>query len=78
MLAEAMVDPNDRKAAAAAQAALAPKAPPAPEIMTVEQAAAYLQVPVATIHYLISEGKLKASKVGDSYRIKKTDIDGML
>lgn len=73
MLAETMVDPNSKKTAAPA----APQKVAVPDIMTLDQAAAYLQVSPETVQYLINEGKLRAIKVGDTYRIKKTDIDNM-
>ncbi len=73
-LAETMVDPNSRKTASAPAE---PQKPQVPDIMTVEQAAAYLQVSPETVQTLINEGKLRAIKVGDTYRIKKADIDNM-
>lgn len=73
-LAETMVDPNERKSAIAS--APSPK-PQVPDIMTLDQAASYLQVSPETVLSLINEGKLKAIKIGDTYRIKKTDIDNM-
>ncbi|MDT8903987.1 helix-turn-helix domain-containing protein [Anaeroselena agilis] len=73
-LAEVMIDPNSRKTAVAPAA---PQKAAVPDIMTVDQAAAYLQVSPETVHYLINEGKLRAIKVGDGYRIKKSDIDNM-
>lgn len=74
MLAETMVDPNTRKTVSAPAAA---SAKAAPDIMTLDQAAAYLQVSPETVQTLINEGKLRAIKVGDTYRIKKSDIDNM-
>lgn len=73
-LAEVFVDPNAPKAASARSQGLNAAAP---EIMTVDQAAAYLQVSPETVRGLIADGKLKALKVGDGYRIKKADIDGL-
>ena len=75
MLAETMVDPNNKKTAAAPAAA--PQKAAVPDIMTVDQAAVYLQVAPETVLNLINEGKLRAIKVGDTYRIKKTDVDNM-
>lgn len=46
------------------------------ELLTVAQAAQYLQVCDKTIRRLISTKKLTASKVGDrAWRIRKVDID---
>lgn len=48
------------------------------EILTIPQAAGYLQVCDKTIRGLISDKKLSASKTGGSWRIKKSDIDDYL
>jgi excisionase family DNA binding protein len=48
------------------------------EIMTPDQAAAYLQVNRETIYRYIRQGKLVASKLGRSYRIPKTNLDRLL
>ena len=48
------------------------------EILTIPQAAEYLQVCDKTIRRLISNKKLSASKIGGSWRIKKSDIDDYL
>lgn len=49
-----------------------------PEIMTPEQAAAYLQVGRGTIYRYIREGKLLASRLGRSYRIPSENVDLLL
>jgi excisionase family DNA binding protein len=48
------------------------------ELYTVLQAAEYLQVCEKTIRRLINSKTLAASKVGKSWRIKKSDIDNYL
>lgn len=48
------------------------------ELYTVLQAAEYLQVCEKTIRRLINSRILAASKVGKSWRIKKSDIDNFL
>lgn len=48
------------------------------EILTIPQTAEYLQVCDKTIRRLISSKKLSASKIGGSWRIKKSDIDDYL
>ncbi|MBR5683433.1 MAG: helix-turn-helix domain-containing protein [Ruminococcus sp.] len=45
------------------------------EMMTVSQAAEYLKVCNKTILRLINTKKITASKVGNRWRIKNTDID---
>lgn len=49
-----------------------------PEIMTIEQTAEYLQLGVKTIRRMIDEGELKASKIRNNWRIRKSDIDEYL
>lgn len=48
------------------------------EILTIPQAVEYLQVCDKTIRRLILNKKLSASKIGGSWRIKKSDIDDYL
>lgn len=49
-----------------------------PEIMTPEQAAAYLQVDRETIYRYIRQGKLAASRLGRAYRIPKRSLELLL
>ncbi|MDR5695686.1 MAG: helix-turn-helix domain-containing protein [Armatimonadota bacterium] len=51
---------------------------PYPEIMTVEQVAAYLQLSKMTVYKFIREGKLPAAKIGKSYRIRRSDVEAFL
>ncbi len=51
---------------------------PAREILTPEQAAAYLQVNRDTIYRYIREGKLDASRLGRSYRIPRASLKQLL
>ena len=46
-----------------------------PDIMTPAQAASYLQVTEADVMAMISDGSLKAKKLGATYRISKAAID---
>jgi excisionase family DNA binding protein len=45
------------------------------ELYTVEQAAEALQLHAKTVLRMIHEGRLKAAKIGKSYRIQRSDID---
>ena len=57
----------------------APAAPAGvPEVMTLEEAAAYLKVAPADIEAIITSGELKARKIGTQYRISKEAIDAYL
>ena len=49
-----------------------------PEIMTPEQAAAYLQVNRETIYRYIRQGRLRASRIGRTYRIPRHGIEHLL
>jgi excisionase family DNA binding protein len=53
-------------------------AQPLREILTPEQAAAYLQVNRDTIYRYIREGKLMASRLGRKYRIPRTSLEQLL
>lgn len=53
----------------------APAPTDVPNIMTPAQAAAYLQVTEADIMAMITDGSLKAKKLGATYRISKAVID---
>lgn len=48
------------------------------EILTAEQVAQILQVHQFTVLKFIKQGKLKASKLGRVYRIRKSDVDAFL
>lgn len=48
------------------------------EILTAEQVAQILQVHQFTVLKFIKQGKLKASKLGRVYRIRKSDVDSFL
>ena len=49
------------------------------ELLTVKQAAKYLKISDRSVHKLITEKKLLASKVGQrSWRIKNADITAFL
>ena len=49
-----------------------------PEVMTLAEAAAYLQVSEADVQSMIDAGDVKAKKVGSQYRISKSAIDSYL
>ena len=48
------------------------------EILTAEQVAQILQVHPFTVLKFIKQGKLKASKLGRVYRIRRSDVDKFL
>ena len=62
----------------AAQDRSAAQPPAAPAVMTLEQAAAYVQVEPADIQALIDDGSLAARRIGSQYRIARQAIDSFL
>lgn len=48
------------------------------DVMTVEEVADYLQLNKLTVYKYIRDGRLPASKLGKSYRIRKSDVDWFL
>ncbi len=77
MIAQAMGQGQTSSGAAAEQAASGGGAT-VPEVMTLDQAAAYLQVSPADVQALIDSGELKARKIGSQVRISKKAIDEFL
>jgi excisionase family DNA binding protein len=53
-------------------------APSVPDVMTLEEAAAYLKVSPSDVQSLIDSGEIKAKKIGTQYRISKGVIDAFL
>lgn len=45
------------------------------QLLTAEQASAYLQISRRTLFRLIQDGKIRALRVGNAYRFKKEEID---
>lgn len=56
--------------------------PPGPslelEVLTVEQAAEYLQIHRATLYRYIREGLLPAVRLGKVYRLLRSDVEAFL
>lgn len=50
----------------------------APEVMTIDDLVAYLQVPKSSLYKLAQEGKLPGQKVGRHWRFHKPAIDRWL
>jgi len=48
------------------------------EVLTVEQAAAYLQLHKGTLYRYIRAGRLPAAKLGKVYRIYRRDLEALL
>lgn len=51
---------------------------PAPEVMTVEEAAAYLRLATATLYQKVSERAIPFTKIRNTLRFRKTDLDEWL
>jgi excisionase family DNA binding protein len=72
MLANTMAGMNQPQQAASSTT------PSVPDVMTLEEAAAYLKVSTADVQAIIDSGELKARQVGSQYRISKEAIDSFL
>lgn len=46
-----------------------------PEIMTIEEVAEYLRIPLSSLYKLAQQGKIPASKVGRHWRFRREFID---
>lgn len=49
-----------------------------PEVMTSEEVAEVLRIPVKTVRALLHNKKLKGTKTGRSYRITRVDLERYL
>lgn len=49
-----------------------------PDVMTIDELAAYLQVAKSTLYKLAQEGKVPGQKVGKHWRFRKDSIDRWL
>lgn len=65
-------------AGAAVPAADASVAAPMPEVLSPEQAAQYLGVPLADVIACIESGELKARRIGSAYRIARSALEAFL
>ena len=77
----AMSSTNQQASAPAAQPqtpAAAASASSVPDVMTLEEAAAYLKVSTSDVEVMIAAGDLKAKKIGNQVRISKSVIDAYL
>ncbi len=52
--------------------------PPPPEVMTIDDLAAYLQVSKSSLYKLAQDGKVPGQKVGKHWRFHKEVIDRWL
>ena len=48
------------------------------DLMTCEEAAAYLRLHTRTVGRLLAQGKLPGVKVGRQWRLRRTDLDAYL
>ncbi len=48
------------------------------EILTVDEAAAYLQIHKVTVYKYIRAGRLPAARLGKVYRLRRRDVDAFL
>ena len=76
MISQAMTSGQQAAQPQAQPAAAA--APATADVLTLEEAAAYLKVATADVQEIIDSGELKARKIGSQYRISKSAIDAYL
>lgn len=50
-------------------------APAPPEVMTIDDLAAYLQVSKSSLYRLVQDGKVPGHKVGKHWRFRRATID---
>jgi excisionase family DNA binding protein len=48
------------------------------EIMTIEEVASYLRIPVSTVYRLAQQGRIPASKVGRQWRFSRRALERWL
>lgn len=51
---------------------------PLPQVMTIEEAADYLRVPLSSLYKLAQGGKVPCQKVGRHWRFRKESLDRWL
>jgi excisionase family DNA binding protein len=78
MLTNAFANAQQQQAQQPQQAAGAGAAASVPDVMTLDEAAAYLKVAPGDVEALIEGGELSARKIGAQYRISKGAIDQFL
>jgi len=49
-----------------------------PDLLTVAQVAQYLQLNRMTVYKYIREGRIPASRIGKSYRVRREDLEAFL
>ena len=49
-----------------------------PEVLTVEQVAEYLQMPVQTVRQHLRTGELPGRKIGKTWRVLRSELDAWL
>jgi excisionase family DNA binding protein len=54
------------------------RTPPPPEVMTIDDLAAYLQVSKSSLYKLAQDGKVPGQKVGKHWRFRRQIIDNWL
>jgi excisionase family DNA binding protein len=78
LMQQQMAGQQGGQAPAGGQTAAAGVPAALPDVMTLEQAAEFLQVEAKDVMAAIEAGDLKARKIGDSYRISKANLDAYL
>lgn len=51
---------------------------PTPDVMTIDEAAAYLRVNERTLRIMLKQKRLPGAKIGRAWRIRRADLDRVL
>jgi len=78
MISQAMSSAMQPAASGAPPAAGTSQPPAAPDVMNLDEAAAYLKVTPADVQGLITSGQVRAKQIGTEYRISKKALDDFL
>ena len=78
MISQAMSSAMQPAASGAQPATGTSQPPAAPDVMNLDEAAAYLKVTPADVQGLITSGQVRAKQIGTEYRISKKALDDFL
>jgi len=55
-----------------------PEDKPTPDVLTIDEAAAYLRANERTVRVMLREKRLPGAKIGRAWRIRRADLDRVL
>lgn len=75
---ETLIGTREAKMIEAISRGFSERAGERPDVLNVEEVAAYLRVTPQTVYNMIRKGDLPAAKVGREWRFRRADIEGIL